>query len=83
MAVPELLAALDAEVTRARTVEASAAALIRGITQRIADAVKAALANGATAEQLAPIQAEVDGLKASSDDLTAALTENTPVTPTS
>ncbi len=73
-----ILAALDAEVTRATTVEASAAALIRGIADRVAAAVAAALKNGATEAELAPVQAEVDALKASSDDLTAAISENTP-----
>lgn len=80
MPVPELLAALDAEVTRAKTIDASAAALIRGIAQRVTDAVAAAIKNGATEEQLAPVQAEVDALKVASDDLSAAISENTPVT---
>lgn len=79
----ELLAALDAEVTRAKSVDASAATLIRGITQRVSDAVAAAIKNGATEEQLAPVQAEVDALKASSDDLSAAVSENTPAQTTS
>lgn len=79
MAVPELLTALDAEVTRARTIDASAATLIRGITQRVSDAVAEAIKNGATEEQLKPVQAEVDALKAASDDLSAAVSENTPV----
>jgi hypothetical protein len=74
----QILAALDAEVTRATTVAASASALLRGITTRIEAAVAAALVNGATAEELAPVQAEVDALRASSDDLTAAVSENTP-----
>lgn len=77
MPVAEILAALDAEVTRATTIQASAAALIRGIAGRIQTAVDAALANGATAEQLAPVSAEVDALKASSSDLEAAVSENT------
>lgn len=71
------LTALRAEVARAQTVEASAAALIRGIAGRIQAAVDAAIANGATAEELAPVQAEADSLKSSSDDLTAAISENT------
>jgi hypothetical protein len=45
---------------------------------KIADGWAAALVNGATAEELAPVQAEVDALRASSDDLTAAVSENTP-----
>ena len=73
-----ILVSLDAAVTKATTVESSAAALIRGIAARIQTAVDAALANGATAAELAPVQAEADALNASSDDLTAAITENTP-----
>ncbi len=74
----QILADLDAAVTKATTVEASAAVLIRGIGSRIQAAVDAALANGATAAELAPVQAEADALKASSDDLAAAVSENTP-----
>jgi hypothetical protein len=74
----QILAALDAEVTNATTVMASASALIRGITARIQAAVQAAIANGATAEELAPVQAEVDALKASAADLASAVQENTP-----
>lgn len=73
-----ILSDLDAAVTNATTVQASAAALIRGISSRVQTAVDAALANGATAAELAPVQAEVDALKASSDDLSAAVSENTP-----
>jgi hypothetical protein len=83
MATTDLLAALDTAVTNATSVEKSAAVLIRGIAQRIADAVAAAIANGATAEQLAPVQAEVDALTASASDLSAAVSENTPAAATS
>ncbi len=83
MSVADLLAALDAQVTKSTTVEKSAAALIRGIAGRIQAAVDAALAGGATAEQLAPVQAEVDALSASEADLTAAISENTPSAPPS
>ena len=78
MAVPQLLADLDAQVTRATTVMASATTLIRGIAARMQAAVDAALANGATAAELAPVHGEVTALTAASDDLSAALTENTP-----
>jgi hypothetical protein len=74
----QILTDLDAEVTRATTVAASAAALLRGVTARIEAAVAAAIANGATAEELAPVTAEVAALRASTDDLTAAVSENTP-----
>lgn len=81
MAVPAVLADLDAEVTRATTVQAGAAALIRGIAARIDAAVQLALGNGATAEELAPITAEVATLKTATDDLTAAVSEGTPAAP--
>ena len=74
----QILVDLEKAVTNAQTVEASAATLIRGIAGRVQAAVDAAIANGATAAELAPVQAEVDGLNASSGDLTAAITENTP-----
>ncbi len=78
MAVPKILTDLDAAITKANTVQASAALLIRGIPTRLQAAVDLALANGATAEQLAPVQAEIDALTAAGDDLTAAILENTP-----
>lgn len=73
-----ILVTLDAEVTNATTVMSSATILIRGIAGRIQVAVDAALANGATAAELAPVQAEADALKASAADLSAAVVENTP-----
>jgi len=78
MAVPQILTDLDDEVTRATSVQAGAATLIRGFATRQQAAIDAALANGATAEQLAPVQAEVDALKAGTNDLSAAIAENTP-----
>ena len=69
----QILIDLEQAVTDAQTVEASAATLIRGIAGRIQTAVDAALANGATAAELAPVQAEADALKASNADLTAAI----------
>lgn len=53
--------------------EASAVVLINGIGARIQAAVDAAIAGGATAEQLAPVQAEVDALNASASALAAAV----------
>lgn len=78
MSPSQILADLDKAVTQATTVEASAAALIRGIGARIEAARQAAIANGATAEELAPVQAEVEALNASATDLSAAVSENTP-----
>ena len=71
------LAALEAEVAEATTVMASATALIEGFVGRIQAAVDAALANGATEAELAPVQAEVDALHASAELLAAAVVANT------
>jgi len=73
-----ILSDLDSAVTNATTVMGSASTLIRGIAARIQAAVDAALANGATAAELAPVQAEATALKSSADDLASAVIENTP-----
>jgi len=49
---------------------------MNGIAARIQAAIDAALANGATAAELAPVQAEADGLSAKADQLAAAVTAN-------
>lgn len=72
-----VLDAIAAAVTKATTVESSATTLINGFAQRLQDAIAAALANGATAEELAPVQAEADALSASADALAAAVAANT------
>lgn len=70
------LSTLTAEVARNRSVDGSAAALIRGITQRIADAIAADDIGDAT-----NINALLEDLKTSSDDLAGAVSENTPAEP--
>lgn len=77
MAVSDILTDLDAQVTKATTVMAGAALLIRGIGARIDAAVQAAIAGGATEAQLAPVTAEAAALRTSADDLSAAISENT------
>ena len=67
----KLLEDLQAEVTEITGVVDSAVALINGIGARIQTAVDAAIAGGATAEQLAPVQGEIDALKASATALAA------------
>jgi hypothetical protein len=67
------MTALQAEVARNRSVDGSAAALIRGIADRIAAAIAADDAGDAT-----NLNALVDDLRSSSDDLSAAVSENTP-----
>jgi hypothetical protein len=64
---------LRAEVERNRSVDASAAALINGIAQRIADAIAADDVADAT-----NLNALVTDLRASTDDLSGAVTANTP-----
>ncbi len=65
---------LAAAVTKIEGVADSAIALINGIAARIQAAVDAAIAGGASASDLAPVQAEVDGLNAKADALAAAVT---------
>jgi len=77
MASP-ILDKLTTEVANATTVMASAELLIEGIASRIQLAVDAALENGATAAELAPVQAEADALQAASSALSEAVIANTP-----
>lgn len=72
---------LIAEVTRNREIDASAAALINGIAGRIQAAVDKALANGATEAELEPVRSEIAALKASNDQLSAAVSANTETPP--
>lgn len=67
---------LATTVEKTKGVMESATTTINGIAARVQAAVNAAMANGATAEQLAPVQAEVDALNASSDTLAAAVAAN-------
>lgn len=73
-----VLEELRKQVEETTAVVGSAVTLIDGIGGRIEAAVAAAIANGATAEQLAPVSAEVAVLKESSDALGAAVAANTP-----
>ncbi len=75
------LDSLAAQVTATIGVEQSAIALINGIAARIAAAIQAALAGGATAAELAPITDEVASMQASATALSAAVAANTPPTP--
>lgn len=64
---------LRAEVERNRSVDTSAAALINGIAQRIQDAIAADDVADAT-----NLNALVSDLRASTDELSGAVTANTP-----
>jgi hypothetical protein len=72
MASPVLQDLID-KMTNAETVEDSAIAFIQGVPGLIQAAVDAALANGATAEELAPVAQVGTDLKAKSDALQQAL----------
>lgn len=78
---PTILDDLQSEVAADVAVMSSATTLINGIAARVQAAVDQALAGGATAEQLAPVQAEVDALKAGAADLSAAVAANTTTVP--
>ncbi len=71
------LDALAAAVTKITDTADSAIALINGIAARIQAAVDAAVTGGASAADLAPVQAEVDGLNSKADALAAAVAANT------
>lgn len=72
-----VLDALTAQVKANTDAEASAITLINGIAARIQAAVSAAIAGGATAAELAPVQAEIDAMNASATALSAAVVANT------
>lgn len=74
--MPQVLDDLKAQVDATVGAEQSAVVALNGVAARIQAAVDAAIANGATAEQLAPVQDEVNALKASSDALAAAVAAN-------
>jgi hypothetical protein len=78
MTPQETIDALAAQVEKNRTVEGSAKDLINGFQARLDAGIAAALAGGATAAQVATLQADSDALKSSADDLAAAVTANTP-----
>lgn len=73
----QTLEQLATAVTRMTDVAASAKAVIDGIATRVQTAIDAALANGATAAELEPVQAEVTALNASADALAASVQANT------
>lgn len=76
MAKSQILNDLEAQVAETISVEKSAVTLINGIAARVQAAVDVAIAGGATAEELAVVQAEVEAMKASAADLSAAISAN-------
>ena len=79
-ALDDQIAALQAEVSSNTSIEQSAVALLNGLEKQLADALAAASAAGATAAQLAQLQAVHDVLAANDTGLAAAITANTPGT---
>lgn len=71
-----VLTDLAQTVTDTVGVEQSAVAALNGVAARIQAAVDAALLNGATEAELAPVQDEVNALKQASSDLAAAVAAN-------
>ena len=80
--MPADLSGITNAVTKATSVEASAQALIEGFAARLQTAVDAAIANGATADELAPVKDLATALDTESDALAAAVQANTPAAPT-
>lgn len=72
---PEIQA-LQTEVEHTKGIVSSAVVLINGIGGRIQAAVDAALAGGATAEQLQPLSTLRAELQASTDSLAEAVNAN-------
>lgn len=75
------ITALQAEVVNDTTVMGSAETLINGIAGQISAAVQAALAQGATPQQLAAVEAVTATLTANDGALAAAVAANTPGAP--
>lgn len=71
--MPADLQPLIDKITAIEGVDDSAIAFIGGFADRMQAAVDAALANGATAEQLVPVSDLVTEAKAKSDALAAAI----------
>jgi len=67
---------LTATITKATTVEKGAEEFINGVAGKIQAGIDAALANGATQEQLAPFTDLNAALNTESDALQAAITAN-------
>lgn len=74
----KILADVTEKVTRATTVMDSAEQLILGFQARLDAAVAAAIENGATESELAPLNELSAALGSESDQLAAAVVANTP-----
>ena len=74
---PQVIDDLTAAVATEKTVIDSAIALILGFKDRVAAAVAAALAGGATPAQLAPLTDLIAAIGTEKDALAAAVAANT------
>jgi len=72
----QVLVDLSAATTKAKGAMESATVLINGIGARVQAAVDAAIANGATAEELAPVTQVVSDLNTDADALASAVASN-------
>ncbi len=72
----QVLTDLASATTKAKGAMESATVLINGIASRVQAAVDAALANGATADELAPVSQLVSDLNTDADALSAAVASN-------
>ncbi len=77
--MPAILDDLAKQVAANVDAESSAVALINGFADRIQTAVDAAIAGGATAAELQPVQDQVNAMQASATALAAAVLANTPM----
>lgn len=81
MTAPSSIADLTAQVATTDSVMGSAAVLIDGFQARLDAGIQAALAGGATAEELAPLSTLSADLKTSTDALAASVATGTPAAP--
>ncbi len=82
MATADLQPLID-EITAAGTVIDGAVVFVQGVPGLIQTAIDAATAGGATAAQLAPVQAVADDIAAKAAVLQAAMLAGTPSAPAS
>lgn len=76
-----VLQSLSDQVSATRGVLKSADVFVKGVPALVQSAVDQALANGATADELAPLTDLVTALKTDSDQLTADIAANSPQSP--
>jgi len=81
-AAEQQLADLTTVINNAETVIDGATAFANGVPALIASAAAAAIANGATEEEIAPVSQLGVSLQAKADALAAALVANTTAAPT-